>query len=80
MLLNPYPYGGEAYRSFTLTVKKVHPFLNDHAALHRDIFEQYESRHFIRPWKGAKRDSGYSASPYDEASDDEGPAEGRRSE
>lgn len=53
MLLNPYPYGVEAYRSFTLTVKRVHLAPNDHPALHRDIFEQYEHRHFIVPWDDA---------------------------
>uniref|UniRef100_UPI001E3D4630 hypothetical protein n=1 Tax=Catenulispora rubra TaxID=280293 RepID=UPI001E3D4630 len=51
MLLNPYPYGAEAHRSFSLIVKREHPALNDHHSLHRDIFEQYEQRHFETPWK-----------------------------
>jgi len=50
MLLNPYPYGAEAHRSFALIVKRVHQEPNDHDSLHRDIFEQYQQRHFMRPW------------------------------
>jgi hypothetical protein len=51
MLLNPYPYSQEAYRSFTLTVRRSHPGeLGDHRAINRDIFEQYARRHFILPW------------------------------
>jgi len=50
MLLNPYPYGAEAHRSFAIIVKRVHQEPNDHDSLHRDIFEQYEQRHFVRPW------------------------------
>ncbi len=53
MLLNPYPLGAEAFRSFTLTIRKVHDAQNHHAAMHRDIFEQYEFRHFERPWASA---------------------------
>jgi hypothetical protein len=51
MLLNPYPYSQEAYRSFSLTVRRSHPGeLGDHQAINRDIFEQYARRHFILPW------------------------------
>jgi hypothetical protein len=53
MLLNPYPYSQEAYRSFTLTVRRS-PFAEetrDHRSIERDIFEQYKHRHFDRPWK-----------------------------
>jgi hypothetical protein len=55
MLLNPYPYGAEAHRSFALIVKRVHQEPNDHDSLHRDIFEQYEQRHFRRPWDDGLR-------------------------
>lgn len=52
MLLNPYPYSAEAFRSFTLRVRKVHLAPSDrHSAIHRDIFEQYEYRHFEIPWQ-----------------------------
>lgn len=52
MLLNPYPYSAEAFRSFTLRVRKVHLAPSDrHSAIHRDIFEQYEYRHFEIPWR-----------------------------
>lgn len=50
MLLNPYPYGAEAHRSFSLIVKRVTRAPNDHDSLHRDIFEQYQHRHFVTPW------------------------------
>jgi len=50
MLLNPYPYSQEAYRSFTLTVRRSHMEVPDHRAFDRDIFEQYERRHFLQPW------------------------------
>jgi hypothetical protein len=61
MLLNPYPYSAEAFRSFTLRVKKVHLAPSDrHVAIHRDIFEQYEHRHFQIPWeKGIPLESDY---------------------
>jgi len=49
MLLNPYPYSQEAYRSFTLTVRRSHT-KRDIKSIDRDIFEQYERRHFDRPW------------------------------
>jgi len=48
--LEPDGYGAEAHRSFALIVKRVHQEPNDHDSLHRDIFEQYQQRHFMRPW------------------------------
>lgn len=61
MLLNPYPYSAEAFRSFTVRVRKVHLAPSDrHAAIHRDIFEQYEHRHFEIPWRqGLELDGDY---------------------
>jgi hypothetical protein len=53
MLLNPYPYGQEAYRSFTLTVRRAREDQSNHPDIHRDIFEQYQSRHFELPWASA---------------------------
>jgi len=53
MLLNPYPYGQEAYRSFTLTVRRAREDQSNHPDIHRDIFEQYQSRHFELPWGSA---------------------------
>jgi hypothetical protein len=55
MLLNPYPYGAEAHRSFSLIVKRVTRAPNDHQSLHRDIFEQYQHRHFETPWRDGLR-------------------------
>jgi membrane protein implicated in regulation of membrane protease activity len=52
MLLNPYPYSQEAFRSFTLTVRRSHT-RRDIESIDRDIFEQYERRHFNRPWRTA---------------------------
>lgn len=65
MLLNPYPYSAEAFRSFTLRVKKVHLAPSDrHAAIHRDIFEQYEHRHFEMPWQqGIRLAADYAVPP-----------------
>ena len=53
MLLNPYPYSKEAYRSFTLTVRRSQAKRGDHPSIERDIFEQYKDRHFDRPWETA---------------------------
>ncbi len=53
MLLNPYPYSQEAYRSFTLTVRRSQTMQADHPSIERDIFEQYKRRHFDRPWETA---------------------------
>jgi hypothetical protein len=52
---NPYPYGAEAHRSFSLIVKRVTRAPNDHQSLHRDIFEQYQHRHFETPWRDGLR-------------------------
>jgi hypothetical protein len=54
MLLNPYPHSQEAYRSFTLTVRRSKPGRSQHVDIHRDIFEQYAWRHFILPWINAR--------------------------
>jgi hypothetical protein len=51
MLLNPYPYGQEAYRSFTLTVRRSQIKRGDHPSIERDIYEQYKRRHFDWPWQ-----------------------------
>jgi hypothetical protein len=50
MLLNPYPYSQEAYRSFTLTVRRSKT-KREVESIDRDIFEQYERRHFLLPWE-----------------------------
>ncbi len=49
MLLNPYPYCQEAFRSFTLTVRRSQT-RREIRQIDRDIFEQYERRHFLLPW------------------------------
>jgi hypothetical protein len=63
MLLNPYPYGQEAYRSFTLTVRRAREDQSNHPDIHRDIFEQYQSRHFELPWESALPLSDYDSVP-----------------
>jgi hypothetical protein len=63
MLLNPYPYGQEAYRSFTLTVRRAREDQSNHPDIHRDIFEQYQSRHFELPWKSALELHDYDVLP-----------------
>lgn len=52
MLINPYPYGAEAFRSFSLTVRRT-PAETASRARERDIYEQYEQNHFLKPWKRA---------------------------
>lgn len=47
MLLNPYPYQHEAFRCFSIIVKKTH----DHNA---DIYRQYLGYHFEEPWEKAR--------------------------
>lgn len=49
MLLNPYPYGTEAFRSFCMTVRKT-PSIDANRARSRNIYEQYEHFHFEAPW------------------------------
>jgi hypothetical protein len=57
MLLNPYPYGTEAFRSFCVTVRKT-PSADAICASSRDIYEQYEHFHFQAPWAhGAEIDA-----------------------
>jgi hypothetical protein len=46
MILNPYPYQTEAFRCFTLIVRKTE--VNA-----RDIFNQYLRFHFEEPWQHA---------------------------
>ena len=53
MLLNPYPYCQEAFRSFTLTVRRSQT-KREIRQIDRDIFEQYERRHFLLPWRSDK--------------------------
>jgi hypothetical protein len=44
MLLNPYPYGAEAFKTFTLEVARTeNP---------EDIYTQYVLNHFEHPWSG----------------------------
>jgi hypothetical protein len=50
MLLNPYPYAAEAFRSFTMIVSRVRVATRPDQDSYRDIFEQYERRHFEEPW------------------------------
>ena len=47
MLLNPYPYQTQAFRSFSLVVHKT---LNPNA----DIFHQYLLYHFMEPWENTE--------------------------
>lgn len=49
MLINPYPYEKEAFRSFCLSVKKVE-LGNDHEKAN-SIYQQYFRNHFESPWK-----------------------------
>jgi len=54
MLLNPYPYGTEAFRSFCVTVRKSSA-IGANRARERDIYEQYEHYHFGEPWAHAEQ-------------------------
>jgi len=47
MLLNPYPYQHEAFRCFSIIVKKT----QDH---NTDIYHQYLGYHFQEPWEKAR--------------------------
>jgi hypothetical protein len=47
MLLNPYPYGSEAFRNFTMI---VHKMPNPDTG----IFHQYLQKHFEQPWRVAE--------------------------
>jgi hypothetical protein len=49
MLINPYPYEEEAYRSFCVAVRKVEP-QDANVDVERTIFAQYLRAHFEKPW------------------------------
>jgi hypothetical protein len=49
MLINPYPYEEEAYKSFCIAVREVEP--RDPAIdIERTIYAQYTRAHFEKPW------------------------------
>ena len=48
MLINPYPYEKEAYKSFCLLVKE--PNTSDTEEMPRSIYQQYYINHFEIPW------------------------------
>jgi hypothetical protein len=50
MLINPYPYEKEAYRSFCLSVRQV-DLAGREEEMERSIYQQYYSSHFEFPWK-----------------------------
>jgi hypothetical protein len=50
LLLNPYPYGQEAYRAFCLVVQRT-PEPETPLARSRDIYQQYEEQHFAPSWE-----------------------------
>ncbi|MFI0453528.1 hypothetical protein [Actinomadura sp. 6N118] len=52
MLINPYPYGAEAFRSLCITVRRT-PASGVSRARERDIYEQYEHSQFKEPWPNA---------------------------
>ena len=52
MLLNPYPYRAEAFRCFTITVRKT-PSAEANPTTYRDIYDQYWQHHLIEPWNHA---------------------------
>jgi hypothetical protein len=50
MLINPYPYEEEAYKSFCIAVHKVEP--RDRIVdIERTIYAQYMRAHFEKPWE-----------------------------
>jgi hypothetical protein len=49
LLLNPYPYGQEAYRAFCLVVQRT-PEPETPLARSRDVYQQYEEQHFAPSW------------------------------
>lgn len=50
MLINPYPYEEEAYKSFCIQVQQVE--VKEHRSdTDRSIFAQYQRAHFDNPWK-----------------------------
>ena len=50
MLVNPYPYEEEAYKSFCIAVRKVEP-REPHVGVERTIYAQYLRAHFEKPWE-----------------------------
>lgn len=50
MLVNPYPYEEEAYRSFCISVRKVDP-RESNVDAERTIYAQYLRAHFEKPWE-----------------------------
>lgn len=50
MLINPYPYEREAYKSFCLHVRKVDTGKKEEG-IQRSIYEQYYQTHFLSPWE-----------------------------
>ncbi len=52
MLLNPYPYRAEAFRCFTITVRKT-PSAEANPTSYHDIYDQYWQHHFLDPWDDA---------------------------
>jgi hypothetical protein len=50
MLINPYPYEEEAYKSFCIQVRQVEAKERG-ADADRSIFAQYQRAHFENPWK-----------------------------
>jgi len=50
MLVNPYPYEEEAYRSFCIAVRKAEP-RTPPADVERTIYAQYLRAHFEKPWE-----------------------------
>jgi hypothetical protein len=51
MLLNPYPYGTEAFRSFSIVVRKISDAQVEGSQYSSDIYRQFEQHHFIFPWE-----------------------------
>ena len=50
MLINPYPYEEEAYKSFCIAVRKVEP-RDQPIDIERTIYAQYLRAHFEKPWE-----------------------------
>lgn len=53
MLLNPYPYGTEAYRCYCLVVRRTPEEEASPSASPSDIYRQYQEHHFEIPWRHA---------------------------
>lgn len=50
MLINPYPYEEEAYKSFCLVVRRIEPGSST-SDTERTIYSQYRRAHFEKPWE-----------------------------